>query len=171
MGQRACMLQQGADRGLEEDCRCRYVHVRTPSARAARRPQAQPPTNVLTPLPPSRARITVHAKGSYIYLQLWALGRAAIEKDLKFDNSEFEVVSASDLAFEGGAKPRALSVEEIKEYVEWYAACAKAFVEEAGGDGVESESPLPWPCNATRSAADGSFLSPWFSQSTARTAT
>ncbi|CEQ42287.1 SPOSA6832_04081 [Sporobolomyces salmonicolor] len=48
-----------------------------------------------------------------------------------------DVVSSSDLAFEGGAKPRALTQEEIKEYVGFYARAAKNFVEKAGGDGVE----------------------------------
>ena len=80
----------------------------------------------------------VHAQGSFAFLQLWALGRAAHEADLKLDNPEFEVVSASDLAFEGGETPRPLTEAEIDEYVQDYAAAAKAFVEGAGGDGVES---------------------------------
>lgn len=79
----------------------------------------------------------IHAKGSFVFLQLWALGRAADAKCLEKDG--FEVVSASDVPFEGGAKPRPLTEEEIKEYVRDYAAAAKAFVEGAGGDGVESE--------------------------------
>ncbi|GAA5983281.1 hypothetical protein JCM11641_002248 [Rhodosporidiobolus odoratus] len=79
----------------------------------------------------------VHAKGSYIYLQLWALGRAADPGASKKEDSAFEVVSASDIAFEGGAKPRALTKQEIQDYVSYYARAAKAFVEEAGGDGVE----------------------------------
>jgi NADPH2 dehydrogenase len=82
----------------------------------------------------------VHAKGSFIYLQLWAMGRAAqpgvLEKE---EGGPYDVVSSSDEPFEGGAKPRALSVEEIREYVGWYARAAKAFVEQAGGDGVESK--------------------------------
>ena len=72
-----------------------------------------------------------------MFLQLWALGRAADEGCLKKDG--FEVVSSSDVPFEGGAKPRPLTEEEIGEYVRDYAAAAKAFVEGAGGDGVESE--------------------------------
>ncbi|GJN91149.1 hypothetical protein Rhopal_004167-T1 [Rhodotorula paludigena] len=78
----------------------------------------------------------VHAKGSHIYLQLWALGRAADPEALKEETGE-EVQSASDIAFEGGAKPRPLTKEEIKDYVSYYARAAKLFVEEAGGDGVE----------------------------------
>ncbi|GAA5881411.1 hypothetical protein JCM1840_007560 [Sporobolomyces johnsonii] len=78
----------------------------------------------------------VHAKGSFIYLQLWALGRAADPSVLK-EELGADVVSSSDLAYEGGAKPRALTKEEIKEYVGFYARAAKNFVEKAGGDGVE----------------------------------
>ncbi|GAA5832883.1 hypothetical protein JCM5353_003740 [Sporobolomyces roseus] len=78
----------------------------------------------------------VHAKGSYIYLQLWALGRAADTKVLKSEGGH-DVVSASDVPFEGGATPRPLSKEEIAEYVEFYARAAKNFVEKCGGDGVE----------------------------------
>lgn len=66
-------------------------------------------------------------------MQLWALGRAAVKDVL----APLDVVSASDIPFEGGAVPRALTVEEIKQYVVDYATAAKNFVEKAGGDGVE----------------------------------
>ncbi|GAA6010318.1 hypothetical protein JCM11491_006265 [Sporobolomyces phaffii] len=78
----------------------------------------------------------VHAKGSYIYLQLWALGRAADPEVLKKETGE-DVHSASDVPFEGGATPRPLTKEEIAEYVSYYARAAKNFVEKCGGDGVE----------------------------------
>jgi len=52
---------------------------------------------------------------------------------------DYDVVSASDVPFEGGATPRPLSKEEIAEYVEFYARAAKNFVEKCGGDGVESK--------------------------------
>ncbi|GAA5871333.1 hypothetical protein JCM3774_000913 [Rhodotorula dairenensis] len=78
----------------------------------------------------------VHRKGSFIYLQLWALGRAADPNNLKKE-ANADVVSASDIPFEGGAKPRPLSKAEIQDYVNYYARAAKLFVEEAGGDGVE----------------------------------
>ncbi|BGP25260.1 hypothetical protein JCM10295v2_004183 [Rhodotorula toruloides] len=78
----------------------------------------------------------VHSKGSFIYLQLWALGRAADPGNLKKEFNA-DVVSASDVPFEGGAKPRALTKEEIQDYIGYYARAAKLFVEEAGGDGVE----------------------------------
>ncbi|GAA5929100.1 alkene reductase [Sporobolomyces koalae] len=78
----------------------------------------------------------VHAKGSYVYLQLWALGRAADPEVLKAETGE-AVHSASDVPFEGGATPRALSKEEIADYVGYYARAARNFVEKCGGDGVE----------------------------------
>ncbi|KAJ7931737.1 hypothetical protein B0H13DRAFT_1957416 [Mycena leptocephala] len=67
----------------------------------------------------------VHAKGSYMYLQLWALGlRDAY-------------VSASDVPISGQEPPRPLSVEEIQEYVSLYATAASNAVHKAGFDGVE----------------------------------
>lgn len=99
----------------------------------------------------------VHAKGSYIFLQLWAQGRTADPKALAAEpTGPYNVVSASNipLANEGNISikeapmPRELTVEEIKEYVGWYAQAAKNFVELAGGDGVESESSRsPPPCD------------------------
>lgn len=79
----------------------------------------------------------VHAKGCFIYLQLQAVGRGASAAVLATEDASLQVVSASDVALEGGDKLRPLSEGEIKQYLEDYAAAAKAFVEEAGGDGVE----------------------------------
>ncbi|KAL2070908.1 hypothetical protein VTL71DRAFT_13934 [Oculimacula yallundae] len=79
----------------------------------------------------------VHAKGSFIYLQLWALGRAAYEGQLKKElGPDAKVQSASDIPFEGGAKPTALTEAEIKEYIGLYAQAAKNAIT-AGFDGVE----------------------------------
>ncbi|KAM0753128.1 NADH:flavin oxidoreductase/NADH oxidase [Meredithblackwellia eburnea MCA 4105] len=80
----------------------------------------------------------VHAKGSFIYLQLWHLGRAASPDVLKKEG--FEVVGPSDVPFEGGATPRPLTLDEIKGLPALYAQAAKNFVEGAGGDGVEIHS-------------------------------
>lgn len=46
----------------------------------------------------------VHKKGSFMYMQLWALGRAASAKSLEKDGFGKKVVSASDIPFEGGDK-------------------------------------------------------------------
>ena len=79
----------------------------------------------------------VHEKGSFIYLQLWAVGRAADPTQLQKEFGEHGIVkSASDIAFEGGAKPTPLTEAEIKEYIFLYAQAAKNAIE-AGFDGVE----------------------------------
>merc|ERR1711964_603734 len=79
----------------------------------------------------------VHAKGSFIYLQLWALGRAADPTQLKKEfGPDAEVKSSGNVPFEGGATPTPLTEEEIKEYIELYAQAAKNSIE-AGFDGVE----------------------------------
>ncbi|KAJ7439956.1 NADH:flavin oxidoreductase/NADH oxidase [Mycena latifolia] len=77
----------------------------------------------------------VHAKGSYIYLQLWALGRAADVEVLA--GQDLPYVSASDVPIEGRVAPRPLTVEEIQEYVQLYATAASNAVHKAGFDGVE----------------------------------
>ncbi|KAJ4481346.1 hypothetical protein C8R41DRAFT_771089 [Lentinula lateritia] len=83
----------------------------------------------------------VHEKGSFIFLQLWALGRAADVEALRAANSEYPFVSASDIPIPGGEdpenKPRPLSKDEIKEYVKFYATAAHNAVHKAGFDGVE----------------------------------
>ncbi|EIW75159.1 FMN-linked oxidoreductase [Coniophora puteana RWD-64-598 SS2] len=81
----------------------------------------------------------VHAKGSFIHLQLWALGRTA---DPKFIVSEgHDLVGASSIplkkhAENGHQPPRALAVAEIKQYVQLYAKAAQNAMK-AGFDGVE----------------------------------
>ena len=80
----------------------------------------------------------VHAKGSFIFLQLWALGRVADPTVLK-DEGGFDVVSASPIPITGNKEsvtPRELTVAEIKEYVQLYAKAARNAME-AGFDGVE----------------------------------
>jgi NADPH2 dehydrogenase len=77
----------------------------------------------------------VHAKGSFIYLQLWALGRTADPKVLKAELGA-SVKSSSDVPIEGGAKPVPLTEEEIQEYIGLYAQAAKNSIA-AGFDGVE----------------------------------
>lgn len=77
----------------------------------------------------------VHKKGSFIYLQLWALGRAANAKNLEKEFGK-KVVGASDIAFEGGAKPTPLTEEEIWQFVGLYKQAALNAIE-AGFDGVE----------------------------------
>ncbi|KAG0696168.1 hypothetical protein DFH29DRAFT_215217 [Suillus ampliporus] len=80
----------------------------------------------------------VHEKGSFIFLQLWALGRAAETAVLvKENNSPY--VGPSPVHLPGRPEtelPRALTTDEIKEYVSTYATAAKSAIR-AGFDGVE----------------------------------
>ncbi|KAJ7154485.1 hypothetical protein C8R46DRAFT_1296905 [Mycena filopes] len=79
----------------------------------------------------------VHAKGSFIFIQLWGLGRAADPEQLKSEDPSFAFVSASDVPLKGHVgTPRPLTVPEIKEYVALWAQAAKNAIE-AGFDGVE----------------------------------
>lgn len=79
----------------------------------------------------------VHEKQSFIYLQLWALGRATSADALKAELGDgAKVVGAGDIPFEGGATPTPLTEDEIWEYVDLYAQAAKNAVA-AGFDGVE----------------------------------
>ena len=78
----------------------------------------------------------VHNSGSFIFTQLHALGRAADESLLTPRGLPY--VSASDVRLEERPNPpRALTREEIAEYVKLYAVAAKNAVEVAGFDGVE----------------------------------
>ncbi|KAF9254266.1 NADH:flavin oxidoreductase/NADH oxidase [Marasmius fiardii PR-910] len=82
---------------------------------------------------------SVHAAGSFIYLQLWAVGRAGHLSFLKFENESYDLVSSSDVPISGSNNdtPRPLTVEEIHEYADLYAQAAVNAVDKAGFDGVE----------------------------------
>ncbi|THV01994.1 FMN-linked oxidoreductase [Dendrothele bispora CBS 962.96] len=86
----------------------------------------------------------VHAKGSFIFLQIAASGRNATRAVLQKRDPSFEVVGAGDIPSTGGDVPRPLTHEEIREYVDLYAQAAKNGVEKAGFDGVELHG-----CNAS----------------------
>ncbi|KZV59131.1 NADH:flavin oxidoreductase/NADH oxidase [Peniophora sp. CONT] len=78
----------------------------------------------------------VHAKGSFIYMQLWALGRTAYPSTI--EGKGFDYVSASAIGLSDRDKvPRALTTEEVKEYVQLYGTAAHNAVNRAGFDGVE----------------------------------
>ncbi|KZS95210.1 NADH:flavin oxidoreductase/NADH oxidase [Sistotremastrum niveocremeum HHB9708] len=82
----------------------------------------------------SKVTAAVHEKKSFIFVQLWALGRAADPKILAENNHPYVSASATQL---GDKEPtRELTKEEIKEYVELYAQAAENAVM-AGFDGVE----------------------------------
>ncbi|KGO76516.1 Aldolase-type TIM barrel [Penicillium italicum] len=78
----------------------------------------------------------VHAKGSYIYLQLWALGRVA-SRELLHAEGGFDLVSSSATAMDADSPtPRALTEPEIREWIADYAQAARNSIA-AGFDGVE----------------------------------
>ncbi|KNG49597.1 12-oxophytodienoate reductase 1 [Stemphylium lycopersici] len=77
----------------------------------------------------------VHDKGSYVYLQLWSLGRVANPQFAEKNGITIKSSSPVSLG-EGYAVPKEMSVEEIKESINDYAQAAKNAIE-AGFDGVE----------------------------------
>ncbi|KAI0331395.1 NADH:flavin oxidoreductase/NADH oxidase [Cubamyces sp. BRFM 1775] len=90
-----------------------------------------------------RVADVVHAKGSFIFMQIWALGRAARTaaiEELRKEYPDFSCVSASDIPLKDRddvGHPRALTIFEIKEYAEAFAQAARNAVYGAGFDGVE----------------------------------
>ncbi|KAJ7023478.1 NADH:flavin oxidoreductase/NADH oxidase [Mycena alexandri] len=81
---------------------------------------------------------SVHSKGSFIFVQLLALGRSAMPAVLVAEDPTFPFVSASNIpaASDADVRPRPLTTIEIDEYVELYVQAAKNAME-AGFDGVE----------------------------------
>ncbi|KAG6839116.1 hypothetical protein C0991_005689 [Blastosporella zonata] len=83
----------------------------------------------------------VHAHGSSIFLQLWAIGRVAKTSVLaSYGTLEpYPLVGPSDkpVASSEGPPPRALTLDEIQEYIGYYARAAHNAVHLAGFDGVE----------------------------------
>lgn len=83
----------------------------------------------------------VHAKGAFIYCQLWHVGRATVPSFI--DGKQ--ALSSSDIPISGNGldgteyavlPPRPMSIEEIQDTVKEYAAAAKRAMD-AGFDGVE----------------------------------
>lgn len=83
----------------------------------------------------------VHAKGGFIYCQLWHVGRATVPSFIEGK----AVLGASDIPLTGKAldgndyaatPPRPMTVDEIRGTIAEYAAAAKRSIE-AGFDGVE----------------------------------
>ena len=80
----------------------------------------------------------VHAKGSHIFLQVWALGRTADPEFLQKQDPPAPYVSASSVPVaDSKVAPRPLTEAEIKHYIVAYAKAASNAVHRAGFDGVE----------------------------------
>ncbi|SLM40049.1 nadh:flavin oxidoreductase nadh oxidase family protein [Lasallia pustulata] len=77
----------------------------------------------------------VHAKKSFIHLQLWALGRKAVPDIVQRDGGDF--VSSSPIPMtDNSPTPRALTEDEIHHFIRDYAQAARNAIA-AGFDGVE----------------------------------
>lgn len=83
----------------------------------------------------SRDQINAWKQRSYIYLQLWSLGRAASTATLKEDGLPFVAPSPIPLS-NSTDTPREMTVAEMGEYVKDFGQAARNAVE-AGFDGVE----------------------------------
>ncbi|EJF60200.1 NADH:flavin oxidoreductase/NADH oxidase [Dichomitus squalens] len=83
----------------------------------------------------------VHKRKSFIFIQLWALGRAALPSALEAEDPTLPFVAASPIKLSDRPKdeitPRALTVLEIKQYVRDFAEAARNTVHGAGCDGIE----------------------------------
>ncbi|KAK0234434.1 hypothetical protein EDD85DRAFT_774273 [Armillaria nabsnona] len=81
---------------------------------------------------------SVHDEGSYIYCQLWALGRMADYNALWEEDPSLSYVAPSAIPLSGKDKvPRSMTLDEIHEYIQLYAQAAVDAVNKAGFDGVE----------------------------------
>ncbi|KAF8636063.1 hypothetical protein AX17_003828 [Amanita inopinata Kibby_2008] len=82
----------------------------------------------------------VHANKSFIFSQLWALGRVAEPQTLRESNPPLPFIAPSPTLPPGADHdelPRAYTIDEIHEVVQLYAQAAKNAVFKAGFDGVE----------------------------------
>ncbi|KAJ9136709.1 hypothetical protein NKR23_g9658 [Pleurostoma richardsiae] len=78
----------------------------------------------------------IHAKGCFVYLQLWHLGRGAFARAAA--RAGFKVQSASAVPIdEDSPVPEAMTEGDIRAVIADYAAAARSAVEGAGFDGVE----------------------------------
>jgi NADPH2 dehydrogenase len=77
----------------------------------------------------------VHSKGSFIFVQLFAMGRAATVEVAKDEG--IDIIGPSAIPIEGSpAHPRAMSLEEIHEMADAFVTASENAIK-AGFDGVE----------------------------------
>ncbi|KAG8834754.1 hypothetical protein FRC17_007260 [Serendipita sp. 399] len=77
----------------------------------------------------------VHENKSFVFMQLWALGRQA-ESDVLRQEGDYPLVSSSNVPIRGKDTPRPLTQEEVERYIGLYARAAENAIA-AGFDGVE----------------------------------
>ncbi|KAF7721189.1 hypothetical protein EC973_005120 [Apophysomyces ossiformis] len=80
----------------------------------------------------------VHAKGSFVFVQIWGLGKSALAMPNYLAERGFEAVSSANVPSTDGKSPdvRALTTAEVKEYIQDFITAGKNAIE-AGADGVE----------------------------------
>ncbi|KAH9854306.1 NADH:flavin oxidoreductase/NADH oxidase [Lenzites betulinus] len=87
-----------------------------------------------------RVADAVHAKGSYIFMQIWAIGRAADPRELEKEGG-YPYIAPSAIPLAGSeVAPRAMTAEEIQQHIDGFVTAAKNAVFRAGFDGVEVHS-------------------------------
>ncbi|KAI0031886.1 hypothetical protein K488DRAFT_51109 [Vararia minispora EC-137] len=80
----------------------------------------------------------VHTRGSYIFCQLWSVGRLNVPEKLAALDPAFPYISAGNVRVPGWSRsPTPLTQTDIKNFVGYFADAATAAVHEAGFDGVE----------------------------------
>jgi len=79
----------------------------------------------------------VHANGSYIFVQIWGLGRAGRPDVLAEDGFPFVAPSSVGLKRTEPHIPRSMTIDEIKECIQMFAKAAHDAVHIAGFDGIE----------------------------------
>lgn len=89
-----------------------------------------------------RVTDAVHAKGGFIYCQIWHVGRGTVPEFIEGNTT----LCSSDIPIKGKAlngkdysdtPPKPMSVEEIQDVIQEFAGAAKRCVKDAGFDGVE----------------------------------
>lgn len=92
-----------------------------------------------------RVTDAVHARGCYIWAQLFALGRSASAAPAEADEGVDGFVSPSAMPVEeGGRAPRELREDEVWTFVGEFAEATRGAVERAGFDGVEIHGANGW---------------------------
>lgn len=77
----------------------------------------------------------VHNKGSHVFMQIFAMGRAANVEVAKEEG--IDIVAPSEVSFEGSdAQPRAMTLQGINEMIDAFVTASKNAIT-AGFDGVE----------------------------------
>jgi NADPH2 dehydrogenase len=84
-----------------------------------------------------RVTDAVHANGSFIFAQLWAMGRAADPEVLKKESGSLLMAPSAIGMSKDAPIPQEMKEEDIAKFIQDYAQAARNAVFDAGFDGVE----------------------------------